>query len=171
MSNTADTRKHPRTSSRAAPHRGPDLWQNRGPHKENHPSTPKESSDQPQPHHPQAAEPEPVDEVNILASTFGTLLSSQGTDTHLSWTHTQLRGNPSNLRLPDRPVKSLRSGSSRMANQHPHTTRPHHWEPMSSAGASRRDRPPRGVRSSLPGGIENIRQPADQSQIGTPPGA
>jgi hypothetical protein len=81
-----------------------------------------------------------VDEV-LLASTFGTLLSSQGADAHRSRPLGRSRGNPSNLpavshrvKLPDAELGWLRRTVVRSLVEDPDTGV--HWR------FSTRDRPP-----------------------------
>src|SRR3954451_11130356 len=68
----------------------------------------------------------PADEVN-LASTFGTLLSSQRTDAHPQTpplTQQTHRGQPVHVRPPAIPGQIPFSGSDRGRSAHPHARRP-----------------------------------------------
>jgi hypothetical protein len=175
MNNTADT--HPQADTHGH-HRRPPPTHSEGPimapqdappqHAETHPITKGIPKPTPDPQQPETQSQPTRTKLGIDVN--GTLLSSQGTDTHRNRTHTQPRGNPSKLRLPRSFGQIHRNESSE--NDLANTRRPLGplmlKGPNHSAGSSRRDRPPLGVRSSRPGGIENTRQPFDKSQIHAP---
>jgi len=101
-----------------------------------------------------------------LASTFGTLLSSQGTDTPEPGNQSQPQDNPTNLRHPSQcPISGTDQTRAPRRPRVAHGPDPANRWASVICGSLRRDRPPRGVRSSLPGDGENIRQALDRSQI------